>query len=435
MDQATTNAATEEGISRQELLGFARDLQTQSSGVQATLQQQMSEHAENTRRAAKAHATALAQEIALQSRKQDQRDAVVNELRLSLARAHQTLASAPVPIAPSIKEACNHHQHMASFHPSLPQSSGSDPALLQALAAGQALSQQRANAHESHTQGLSNAFVNLARHTQETGSGLNDALRNLVGSSRPPRSEEVMAALTGGNPPPPPPGAGAAATRDRPARSRGQEPGPYTPAPRKAPRPPRNPSVPAPPPIPAPTPLPRAPIIIPKRLRPPPTPALAAKRKGQNQLEGLDRKRPSLPDWADALAIVHAPALPADGPKDTDRIPKLGRQFAASPAAQAKKDRRRRIAGWASPDIWNWAFDDNREPGDTFPTQRREPKPAKDKPATKPATKDTPSKPAKKKPKGVNAPRALTYVRKLSQYLKTWKRTCRVTSRMDSRNP
>ena len=112
MDAAMTQSATDEGLNRQELAGFMRDLNTQNSAAHSTLASQMQANMDGTRKAAEAHAQSIAQEIATQSRKQDQRDEVVEQLRQSLAQAHQTPASVPIPPAPATQEVHNHyHQH------------------------------------------------------------------------------------------------------------------------------------------------------------------------------------------------------------------------------------------------------------------------------------------------------------------------------------
>ena len=134
MDATMTHAATDEGLNRQELAGFMRDMNTQNSAAHSTLAAQMQANIDATRRAAEAHAQSIAQEIATQSRKQDQRDEVVDQLRQSLAQAHQTPASVPIPPAPSTTEVHNHyHAHQASLQPSVPQTAGTDPALVQLL--------------------------------------------------------------------------------------------------------------------------------------------------------------------------------------------------------------------------------------------------------------------------------------------------------------
>ena len=113
MEAAMTQAAnTTEGVSKAELMGFMQQMNQSNSAAQATLQQQMNENIQATKKATEAHAASIAQEIATQSRKQDQRDAVVDELRKSLAQAHQTPASVPVPPAPSTQEFHTHyHNH------------------------------------------------------------------------------------------------------------------------------------------------------------------------------------------------------------------------------------------------------------------------------------------------------------------------------------
>ena len=171
MDQAMTTAANEnEGVSRQELLGFMQQMNAANSSAQATLQQQMTENIAATQRATEAHATAIAQEISVQTRRQDQRDAVVDSLRQSLAEAHQTPASVPIPPAPATQEVHTHyHQHHAALQPAIHQTTGSDPALLQMLAAGQARSDQRANAQESYMQTLGANIGNVVSHLQANG--------------------------------------------------------------------------------------------------------------------------------------------------------------------------------------------------------------------------------------------------------------------------
>ena len=120
MEAAMTQAATEnDGVTRSELMGFMQQMQQSNSAAQATLQQQLNESIQATRKATEQHAASIAQEIAIQSRKQDARDAVVDELRKSLAQAHQTPASVPVPPASSTQEFHTHyHQHTSTTRPS-----------------------------------------------------------------------------------------------------------------------------------------------------------------------------------------------------------------------------------------------------------------------------------------------------------------------------
>ena len=62
MDAAMTQSATEEGLNRQELAGFMRDMNTQNSAAHSTLAAQMQANIDGTRRAAEAHAQSIAQE-------------------------------------------------------------------------------------------------------------------------------------------------------------------------------------------------------------------------------------------------------------------------------------------------------------------------------------------------------------------------------------
>ena len=218
VDAAMTNAATEEGVNRQELLGFMQQMQAANSSAQAQLQQQLNASIDGQRRANETHAAAIAQEIATHTRKQDERDKIVGELRQSLAQAHQTPQSVPIPPAPSTQEVHNHYtQHITNLQPSVTTVAAQDPALAQMMAAGQAQSNQRANAHESYLQTLGMSLGNAVRHMQSQGSGLNDILQGLMARNAQ-APQEVAQALTGGDPPPPPGGAGgtiAIKTRDR----------------------------------------------------------------------------------------------------------------------------------------------------------------------------------------------------------------------------
>ena len=122
----------------------------QNNAALCTLAAQMQANIDTSRRAAEARAHSIALEIATQSRKQDQRDEVVKQLRRSLAQAHQTPASVPIPPTPATQEVHTHyHAHQASLQPSVPQSSGTDPALVQLLREGQSNSDARHNAQES----------------------------------------------------------------------------------------------------------------------------------------------------------------------------------------------------------------------------------------------------------------------------------------------
>ena len=78
MDAAMTDAAnTNDGVSKRELMTFFTGMQQSNSAATATLHQGLQEIIAASHRATEIHATALEQEMAMQSRKQDQRDAVV----------------------------------------------------------------------------------------------------------------------------------------------------------------------------------------------------------------------------------------------------------------------------------------------------------------------------------------------------------------------
>ena len=59
MDAAMTQAATEEGVNRQELLGFMQQMQAANSSAQAQLQQQLNASIDGQRRANETHAAAI----------------------------------------------------------------------------------------------------------------------------------------------------------------------------------------------------------------------------------------------------------------------------------------------------------------------------------------------------------------------------------------
>ena len=67
------------------------------------------------------------------------------------------------------------------------------------LAAGQARSDQRANAQESYLQTLGMSLGNAVRHMQAQGGGLNEILQGLMASNAQ-GPQEVAQALTGGDP-------------------------------------------------------------------------------------------------------------------------------------------------------------------------------------------------------------------------------------------
>ena len=63
MDAAMTQSATDEGLNRQELASFMRNMNTQNLAAHSTLAAQMQANIDASRRAAEAHAQSIAQEI------------------------------------------------------------------------------------------------------------------------------------------------------------------------------------------------------------------------------------------------------------------------------------------------------------------------------------------------------------------------------------
>ena len=91
------------------------------------------------------------------------------------------------------------------------------------LAAGQARSDQRANAQESYLQTIGEGLGIAIRHMRANGSGLNDILQNLAKRSQ---GEGIAATLAPSDDhPPPPPGAGAVMAGKKSKRLRAIEAG------------------------------------------------------------------------------------------------------------------------------------------------------------------------------------------------------------------
>ena len=134
MDAAMTQAATqEEGVSRQELLGFMRDLNAQNTNAHATLAQSLQANIDGHRRQTEQQANSIATELATHSRQQDERDKIIEELRKSLA-TNTAPASAPLPTPAVTQEIHTHyHQHQQSLQPAIPQTTGTDPQLMQLM--------------------------------------------------------------------------------------------------------------------------------------------------------------------------------------------------------------------------------------------------------------------------------------------------------------
>jgi hypothetical protein len=218
MDAAMTQAATqEEGVSRQELLGFMRDLNAQNTNAHATLAQSLQANIDGHRRQTEQQASSIAQELATHSRRQDERDKIIEELRKSLA-ANTAPASAPLPTPQVTQEIHTHyHQHQASLQPAVPQTMGSDPQLMQLMQQAQASSDQRLNAQTSVLHEMGSYLGSAIRHMQSQGVGVAQILEHVAQNRQ--QVADVPASSSSG-PPPPPPGAGAAAIADEPRRKK-----------------------------------------------------------------------------------------------------------------------------------------------------------------------------------------------------------------------
>ena len=140
------------------------------------------------------------------------RDAVVEQVRQSLAQAHRTPASVPIPPAPSTQEVHNHyHSHMASLQPAVPQASSADPALLQLLGRAQEASEQRANAQQSIVNQLGGYLGSAIRHMQAQGHGVAQILEHVAQNRQPIADVPATSSSSNQPPPPPPPAAGTVA--------------------------------------------------------------------------------------------------------------------------------------------------------------------------------------------------------------------------------
>ena len=215
MDAAMTQAATEQdGVTKAELLHFMRDMNAQNTNAHATLAASLNENIQAQQRRNDQQATAIAEEMAMHSRRQDARDAVTEQVRQSLAQAHRTPASVPIPAAPSTQEVHNHyHTHQASLQAAVPQASGADPALLQLLGRAQEASENRANQQQSIVNQLGGYLGSAIRHMQSNGVGVAQILEHVAQHRQ--SVADAPASSSNQPPPPPPPGAGAVAIAEQ----------------------------------------------------------------------------------------------------------------------------------------------------------------------------------------------------------------------------
>ena len=219
MDAAMTQAATqEEGVSRQELLGFMRDLNAQNTNAHATLQASLQANIDGHRRQNEQQASSIANELATHSRQQDERDKIIEELRKSLA-SNTVPASAPLPTPAVTQEIHTHyHAHQASLQPAIPQTTGTDPQLVQLMQQAQASSDQRLNAQTSVLHQMGGYLGNAIRHMQSQGVGVAQILEHVAQNRQQQIADVPASSSSGGPPPPPPPGAGAVAIADEEPR-------------------------------------------------------------------------------------------------------------------------------------------------------------------------------------------------------------------------
>ena len=215
MDAAMTQAATQEaGVSRMELMGFMRDLNAQNTNAHATLAASLQANIDGHRRQTEQQASSIAQELATHSRQQDERDKIIEELRKSLA-ANTAPASAPLPTPAVTQEIHTHyHAHQASLQPAVPQTTGSDPALVNLLAQAQSQSDQRLNAQTSVLHSMGSYLGSAIRHMQSQGVGVAQILEHVAQNRQQPAADVPASSSSGGPPPPPPPGAGPVAIAD-----------------------------------------------------------------------------------------------------------------------------------------------------------------------------------------------------------------------------
>ena len=360
MDAAMTQAATqEEGVSRQELLGFMRDLNAQNTNAHATLAQSLQNNIDGHRRQTEQQASSIAQELATHSRRQDERDKIIEELRKSLA-ANTAPASAPLPTPAVTQEIHTHyHQHQQSLVPSVPQTTGADPALVNLLAQAQSQSDQRLNAQTSVLHQMGSYLGSAIRHMQSQGSSVTQILEHVAQNRQ--QVADVPASSSSGGPPPPPPGAGAVAIADEPRRKKKvvltpdealdrllakherkqakkkakQRSAPYDRGPAEPSGLPPAPTL----PIEDRTPTRPAPTITPH------TPA--QKRKAEMQMGRTTKPpQPTVVERYDISEGDHLPPEPAEPPAVNFN---LGKKFAKSLAAHMSKHKRRSRAAPSAP--------------------------------------------------------------------------------------
>ena len=189
-DEAMTQAAAEEGVSRQELVQFANHLNQQSTAANAELRQSLERTADSHRQTIQQQTDAFARQLGEERSRQDERARITDENIRRLAESNR-IPAAPTPAPNNTNE------------------------ITQAV---RDLAQEIYGQKSQHMRDQMNAFTGNAHQlTAEFARGVtghNEEMRVhmraiLEAINRPKRDEEPVIVMSDGGPPPPPPGAGA----------------------------------------------------------------------------------------------------------------------------------------------------------------------------------------------------------------------------------
>ena len=185
-----TQAAADEGVSRQELAQFANHLNQQSTTTNAELRQSLERTAESHRQSIQQQTDAFVRQLGEERSRQDERARVTDENIRRLAESNR-IHAAPTPAPNNTNEITQAVREMAQ------------------TIYGQS---------SQHIRDQMNAFTGGAHHlTAEFARGVtghNEEMRVhmraiLEAINRPKQDEEPIIMMSDGGPPPPPPGSGA----------------------------------------------------------------------------------------------------------------------------------------------------------------------------------------------------------------------------------
>ena len=112
-DEAMTQAAAEEGVSRQELVQFANHLNQQSTAANAELRQSLERTADSHRQTIQQQTDAFARQLGEERSRQDERARITDENIRRLAESNR-IPAAPTPCAQQHKR---DHAGRAGFGP------------------------------------------------------------------------------------------------------------------------------------------------------------------------------------------------------------------------------------------------------------------------------------------------------------------------------